>query len=281
VRPVLFSLGPLQIHTLGFFIALGAAAGISLTVREARRLGLNEEKVLNLLLWTLLGGILGARLGYVLVYQPGYYLSHPLAVLRLDQGGLSIHGGILGGLAVALGYTRRHALPFWPLADAAAPGLILAQAIGRTGCDVFGVPMARPWPWGVMVGGTLVHPVQVYEFLLDYFLFYVLWRRRTKVSFPGQLFLSYVIGFATVRGVVEFFRANPVVYGPFTVAHVASAAFILVALVLWRYLATGRAPAAAGQPTVPQEAEAEPAWLAPVATLSLAVTSLLLFYLVR
>lgn len=101
------------------------------------------------------------------------------------------------------------------------------------------------------------------------------------MSFPGQLFLSYVIGFATVRGIVEFFRANSVVYGPFTVAHVASAAFILVALVLWRYLATGRAPAAAGQPTVPQEAEAEPAWLAPVVTPFMATTSLALFYLVR
>ncbi|MDK2927809.1 MAG: hypothetical protein PWR31_1500 [Bacillota bacterium] len=122
MRPVLFTLGPFAIHTLGFFIALGAVAAILLTTREAERKGLSSERVMDLLLFVLLGGFLGARLGYIVVYAPGYYLANPLEALRFDLGGLSIHGGIAGGLLVALWYTRRHSLPFWTLADAAAPG---------------------------------------------------------------------------------------------------------------------------------------------------------------
>lgn len=277
MRPVLFTLGPFAIHTLGFFIALGAVAAILLTTRETERKGLSSERVMDLLLFVLLGGLLGARLGYIVVYAPGYYLGHPLEALRFDLGGLSIHGGITGGLLVALWYTRRHSLPFWTLADAAAPGLMLAQAIGRTGCDVFGIPMARPWPWGVSSGGTLLHPAQVYEFLLDYLLFYFLWRWRTRVRFPGQLFLMYVIGFATIRGVVEFFRSNPVLFGPFTVAHAASLAFILAALAAWRRLAATPAPV----PVPGSDVATGPAWRVALTTLVLAITSLLFFYLVR
>ncbi|CEP67509.1 Prolipoprotein diacylglyceryl transferase [Moorella glycerini] len=229
MRRVLFYLGPLPVNTFGFMIALGILAAIFIILREARRKGLNEDKVLDFTLWALILGIFGARVGYVVVAGPAYFWQNPLQFFHLQDGGLSIHGAIIGGILAGLIFTRRYRLPFWRLADTVAPGLALGIAIGRVGCDVFGRPMANAWPWGVMVNGQLLHPAQVYEFILDYLLFFYLWRRRKNVAYDGQLFIRFIILYATIRGIVEFVRYNPPVWGPFSVAHVASLAFIIVA----------------------------------------------------
>jgi len=229
VRRVLFSLGPFPVYTFGFMMALGVLAATLIIYIEAKRKGLNQDKVLDFILWALIFGILGARLGYVIIADPLYYLRNPLQFFHIQDGGLSIHGAVIGGLFAGLLFSRRYRLPFWRLADVFAPGLALGIAIGRVGCDVFGRPMTNPWPWGVMVNGQLLHPAQVYEFVLDYLLFFYLWRQRKRVAYDGRLFLNFIALYAAIRGIVEFVRYNPTVFGPLSVAHVASLVFIIVA----------------------------------------------------
>ncbi len=219
---LLFDFGFFEVYFFGAMVALGALAGILLTVWQARRKGLPPDKALDLTVWTLLGGIVGARLGYILFYSPMYYVQNPLDIVMIQNGGLSIHGGILGGSLVAIYYIKRNKLPLWQFADILAPSLILGQAIGRIGCDVFGIPMEGVYPWGVWVGGTLVHPVQIYEVLLDYSLFAYLWLKRDRAKYQGQIFVHYLIGYALIRGAVEFLRTNPVIIDPFSVSHLLS-----------------------------------------------------------
>ncbi|HHW42158.1 MAG TPA: prolipoprotein diacylglyceryl transferase [Syntrophomonadaceae bacterium] len=229
MRRVLFSLGPFPVYTFGFMMALGVLAATLIVYIEANRKGLNRDRVLDFVLWALVFGILGARLGYILFADPLYYLRNPLQFFHIQDGGLSIHGAVIGGVFAGLLLSRRYRLPFWRLADAFAPGLALGIAIGRVGCDVFGRPMSSPWPWGVVVNGQLLHPAQVYEFVLDYLLFFYLWRQRKKVTYDGRLFLLFIALYAAIRGMVEFVRYNPRVVGPFSVAHLASLVFIIAA----------------------------------------------------
>lgn len=229
MRRILFSLGPLPINTYGFMVALGILAALFIIHREAKRKGINTERVFDFALWALILGIVGARIGYVVVADPIYYWRNPWEFFHLQDGGLSIHGAIIGGILAGLLFTWRYRVPFWRLADTVAPGLALGIAIGRVGCDVFGRPMGKAWPWGVLVNGQLLHPAQVYEFILDYLLFFYLWRKRKKITYDGQLFLQFMALYAAIRGIVEFVRYNPPVFGPFSVAHVVSLVFIVVA----------------------------------------------------
>jgi phosphatidylglycerol:prolipoprotein diacylglycerol transferase len=256
MRRVLFSLGPLPINTFGFMIALGVLAAVFIILREARRKGLNEDKVLDFTLWALILGIIGARVGYVVIADPVYYWQNPWQFFHLQAGGLSIQGALVGGVLAGLIFCRRQRIPFWRLADIVAPGLALGIAIGRVGCDVFGRPMGSAWPWGVMVNGQLLHPAQVYEFILDYLLLFYLWRRRKKITYEGQLFIHFIILYAAIRGLVEFVRYNPLVLGPLSVAHVTSLVFIATAALAGMILKKRtRPPENSGAPVVDATAE--------------------------
>ncbi|MTI96702.1 MAG: prolipoprotein diacylglyceryl transferase [Firmicutes bacterium] len=217
---ILFSIAGFDIYFFGLMTGLGVLAAYWLVQREAGRRDLDAEKVTTVGLYTVLGGIVGARLAFILFYSPGYYLANPLEVFAVHHGGLSIHGGLLGGLLVGGLLVRKHKLPFWRLADIFAPALILAQAVGRIGCDVFGRPTSVPW--AMPFGGQLLHPVQIYEFLLNMALFAWLWRRRNSTQLQGQLFLEYFAGFMIIRGIVELFRVNPTVFGFLSVSHLLS-----------------------------------------------------------
>ena len=115
-------------------------------------------------------------------------------------------------------------------------GVALAQGIGRVGCDVFGKAMTNIMPWGINYNGQILHPAQVYEFILDYILFIILWRRSYKKKFEGELFVIYLIAFPIIRGIVEFFRINPVVWGPFSISHVLSLVLVIIGLIIYRIL---------------------------------------------
>lgn len=232
----LFSIGHLSIYLFGVTVAVGMLVGIMLAGREAKRLKLPEDAVYDVILYSVLGGIVGARLVYILVYDPSYYFANPLEIFRINTGGLSIHGGIMGGFLLGIWRVRNYKLDLWQMADLLAPALILGQAIGRIGCDVFGLTMTKPYSWGVEFNGALVHPAQVYEFTLDYILFAWLWLRRNSVSYRGQVFVHYLIGFSVIRSIVELFRSNPEVFGFLSVSHLLSIAGIIAGLMLQQYL---------------------------------------------
>jgi phosphatidylglycerol:prolipoprotein diacylglycerol transferase len=228
----LFSIGHFSIHLLSVTSAIGMIIGLLLIQKEGERKLLDKDKLMDLGIFTVLFGIIGARLGYILFFNFDYYLNNPSEIFRFSQGGLSIQGAILAGGAAAFIIMRRKNLPVWKTADAIVPGVILGQAIGRVGCDVFGVPMSRNWPWGVMVNGELLHPAQLYEVALNYILFLLIWRKRKTAKFDGELFFIYIIGFALNRFIVEFFRTNPQGLGPLSIAHVLSLVIIALGIMV-------------------------------------------------
>lgn len=232
---ILIHLGPFAVYTFGVSISIGALTAIWLADREAKRVKMDAEQVTTLSMIILLAGILGARIFFVLFYEPIYYWHNPLDVFKIYEGGLSIHGGILGAILVGLWYTKRTSLPFWKVADILAPAAVLAQGIARVGCDVYGKVMTVLWPWGVYFQGQPVHPVQIYETLLDLALFLFLWGKRERQKYQGQIFIYYLGGYALIRLVLEFFRTNPVLIGILTPAHFTSIVFITIALVLDRW----------------------------------------------
>ncbi len=232
----LFSVGHFGIYLLGVTIALGMLAGLFIALRESKRKGLNTDKALDLLIYTLIAAVVGARLYYIIAFNFKFYLENPLQIFAVRNGGLSIQGGIIAGALFAFLYARKNKLPFLRIADAFAPGIVMGQIIGRIGCDVFGVPMKTVYPWGVNYNGQIVHPVQIYEVLLNLIFFAYLWRKRGKTKYEGEIFINYVIGFSIIRGTVEFFRTNPIVIGPFTIAHVTSLILIILALIAARYI---------------------------------------------
>lgn len=237
---VLLSFGPITIYTFGFTIALGILAGLYVIHKQSNRLGFNTDSLLEMVIVVLLAGIIGARLFFVAFYQPGYYLAHPGEIFQIYEGGLSIHGGILGSILAGMWYTRRKVLNFWQTADLLIPGVILAQAIARIGCDVFGVAMQYNWPWGVLVKGQLLHPVQIYETILDLILFVFLWGLKDRQQYRGQLFVYYLGGYAMIRFILEFARENPMVLGSLTPAHITSLVFLAASIYLGRRLQTNQ-----------------------------------------
>ncbi|MBV5134091.1 prolipoprotein diacylglyceryl transferase [Staphylococcus epidermidis] len=231
----LFTFGPFTLYFFGLMIAIGASVGLLIFVKEAKRRGLNHNLLLDGAIYSLIGGVLGARIIYVLVYNPSYYLSNPIEIFFIHQGGLSIHGGIIGGLLVGYLFLKHHKLPIWETLDIVAPALIIAQGISRIGCDVFGGPISSTLPWGIEFAGEYLHPAQAYEFLLDYLLFGYLWLRLKKPSYNGQVSIHYLIGYMIIRGIVEFSRVNPIVFGPFSVSHAMSLIGIIIGIVLIIY----------------------------------------------
>jgi phosphatidylglycerol---prolipoprotein diacylglyceryl transferase len=227
-----FHLLGLPISFLGLMTGIGIFVGIYLAKKEFKRKGLNEDVLYDLALYTVVSGLIGARLFYVLFYNLDFYSKHPIDILKIYDGGMSIHGALFTAFIVAFIYIKHNHLNFLQYADAVAPSIILGQAIGRIGCDVFGKTMKHPRFWGVLYQNQLVHPVQVYEFLLNYLVFFVLWRKRKNIRFDGQLFLLYIILFSINRGIVEFFRVNPMLYGWLSISHLLSILFILTTLVI-------------------------------------------------
>lgn len=231
----MFSIGPLTIYFFGFMIAIGASVGLFIFSREAKKQGLDHKLLMDGAIYSLISGIIGARIIFILIYNPAYYFANPLKIVSVHEGGLSIHGGILAGLIVGYWFLKKNKLPVWKTLDIVSPALILAQGISRIGCDVFGGPISSALPWGVEVNWEYLHPAQAYEFLLDYLLFGYLWLRLKKPAFSGQVFSHYLIGFMVIRGIVEFTRLNPMVFGPFSVSHVMSFVGIIIGLILIKY----------------------------------------------
>lgn len=227
----LFHIFGIPINFFGVMIALGMLAGVFVAHREVKRKKLNVDKLFDIALYSIISAVVGARLFYILFYNLSYYLENPVDIIKINEGGLSIHGGLLGAFIFAFFYFRKQKLNFFKYADAMAPGIILAQGIARIGCDVFGKVMSIPRPWGIEREGQLLHPAQAYEFILNYLVFFILWRKRKNIKYNGQLFVWYIILFSINRSVVELFRINPSVIGWFSISHLLSLLFIAAAIV--------------------------------------------------
>ena len=252
MNPVLIQLGPLKVHWYGLLIVAGAVLAAWLATIEAKRRHEDPEHVWSLLIWVLIFGIIGARLYHVFSTPTGdfagwaYYRQHPLDIIAFWNGGfrgLGIYGAVIGGvLAVAI-YTRRHGLKLLRWLDILAPGLLLAQAIGRMGNrinqELYGPTTNLPWAFHINptypcqepVGSPQAcglpdrltdaarqwyaihgfHPTFYYEALWNLVGFAVLWfggRRLVRWLRDGDIFFLYLIWYAVGRFWVEMFRPD-------------------------------------------------------------------------
>jgi phosphatidylglycerol:prolipoprotein diacylglycerol transferase len=254
MHPLLFQIGPFQIRFYGLMYAIGILCGLYLIRQEVRRkhVQLSDDEMMNFVMLAVIGGILGARLYYV-IFNWDFYGKNLAEIVKVWHGGLAIHGGMIGGILMGWWFTQRHQLSFWKMADITALPVILGQAFGRFGNfmngDAHGIPTSMPWgivfPSTSIAGrqfpGTPLHPTMLYELLINVGIFLLLWTIRTRPWKDGFLFCMYLILYSVGRFIVSFFRADDLMLGPFRMPHLISiliivaASLLIVTRRLWEY----------------------------------------------
>lgn len=209
MRPVLIKVGALTIYSYGFMLAVAFLIGALLARAEARRKGINPDIVFDLVLFIAVGGIIGARLFYVVGHLQQFARS-PLSALAFWQPGLIFYGGLLGGVIAVLLFVRAKNLFVWDIADVLAPSLALGYAIARIGCFLNGCCYGGPCnlPWAVNFFDVPRHPTQLYSSLYSLVIFVILWFSRKKITKPGVLFWLYLLMYSVARFAVEFLRTS-------------------------------------------------------------------------
>jgi len=214
IDPVAFSLGALKVHWYGLMYLLGFIAAWALAHWRVKHYHLNwtSEQIGDLIFFAALGVIIGGRLGYMIFYNWQQLVTAPWVALRLWDGGMSFHGGLLGvGVALWL-FTYKVKKSFWEVADFAAPLTPLGLAAGRAGNFINGELWGRATdvPWAMVfphVDGQPRHPSQLYEFGLEGIaLFILVWWYAAKPRPAGCVSAIFLIGYAICRFMVEFFR---------------------------------------------------------------------------
>jgi phosphatidylglycerol:prolipoprotein diacylglycerol transferase len=212
--PIALQIGPLAIRWYGltYLAAFGFLWWLG-RIRIARGLApISREQFDDLIFLGVLGTILGGRLGYVLFYKPAYYLSHPLEIFAIWQGGMAFHGGFLGVLAAAAFYAWRRRIDWWRLMDFVAPCVPTGLAAGRLGNFINGELWGRPTdlPWGMVfrgAGSLPRHPSQLYQFALEgVLLFVLLWWYASKPRARGAVSAMFLMGYGAFRFIAEFAR---------------------------------------------------------------------------
>ncbi|MCM3787368.1 prolipoprotein diacylglyceryl transferase [Domibacillus indicus] len=250
LNPIALELGNFQVHWYGIIIGIGIALGFYLASKEANRLGLPEDTFSDLLIWAIPIALISARAYYVL-FEWSYYSQHPEAIIQIWNGGIAIHGALIGSVITAIVFTRKRRLSFWKLADIAAPSIILGQAIGRWGNfmnqEAHGGEVTRSFlenlhlPEFIInqmyIDGAYYHPTFLYESvwnILGFVLLLVLRRVNPK---RGELFLSYVIWYSVGRFFIEGMRTDSLMLpGDFLrIAQVLSLSLIVIAAALLVY----------------------------------------------
>ncbi|MBF0142665.1 MAG: prolipoprotein diacylglyceryl transferase [Magnetococcales bacterium] len=214
IDPVMFHLGPVAIRWYGMMYALTFLLGWPLLKRRSRRLmpDLSQDQLSDILLWVLMGVVLGGRLGYVLFYQFDYYLSSPLSIFRVWEGGMSFHGGLIGCLVACVVASRRFGKPCLALADLVIPIAPIGLFLGRIGNFINGELWGRPTevPWGMLfphAGPLPRHPSQLYEAGLEgVALFVILWWLGRRRHGHGFLLGAFFLFYGLFRFLVEFVR---------------------------------------------------------------------------
>jgi phosphatidylglycerol---prolipoprotein diacylglyceryl transferase len=246
MKPSLFHIGSLPVHSYGFLIAIGLVFGVLVAVRRGRSVGIETANTLDLTFYAIIVGLIGSRLLYVLMHADDYarlcmgtgqtrsfgrWLSDCTATVRFWQGGLVFLGGAMLAAVTSLLFARRKHLPIGDVADVLAPSVSLAHVFGRFGCFLVGCCYGKPWASGahfpsdsvaymelqsrgkVMAGAVStpgLHPTQLYESAGELLIFLALlwlWRRR---KYPGAIALAYAFGYGLLRFAVEIFRGDEV-----------------------------------------------------------------------
>jgi phosphatidylglycerol:prolipoprotein diacylglycerol transferase len=215
--PHLFKIGPLQIHSFGAMVALAFLFALFLLNKELRRKGLDPELGSSITTAAMVGGLVGAKLYFVLFETPASMTWGETFKSIFSGSGLTFYGGFIVAAGAAIWVIRRRRMPILPVADALGIALSMGYAVGRIGCQLagdgdYGVPTDLPWgmayPDGVVPTLEKVHPTPVYETLMGLGICGILWTTRERILIPGLSFCLYLILTGLARFMVEFIRIN-------------------------------------------------------------------------
>ena len=221
--PEIFRIGDFPVTTYGIFLAVGMLLALYIASRLGARDGLPRERIYDLGLWTLIGGLLGSK---ILMF----FVEDNVQIFSLDflRSGGVYYGGFIGGMIAAVVLVKLYKLSFWKVADAFAPALALGQAFGRQGCFAAGCCWGKPTdlPWGVHFGEAgheytgvpmygpdgsdlYLHPTQLYESFFMLLVFAALFYLHRHKKFDGQVLIAYGIIYSIFRFLIEFVRDDP------------------------------------------------------------------------
>jgi len=224
MRPILFSIGSINVYSHGTMMGIAFMVGILLLMKRAERRNISPDEMLNAGIVVLISSIIGSRLLFVLDHA-SEFIRRPSEIVMIQRGGLAFYGGFIGGYLGCVAYLRLKRLPMWKVGDLIAVSVILGLGIGRIGCflnaDDFGTPTDLPWgisfPPGSfayqIVGDQRLHPTQLYEMAVAFVLAGGLAFMERRKRFDGQVFWSLVILYGAARFIIEFFRGDMVVRG--------------------------------------------------------------------
>lgn len=257
IDPTLVQLGPLLITWHGFFTAVGVLAGITLAVKFGALFGFSEDDIMSVALWSVVGGILGARLMHV-VDQWDYYSRDPLTILKINEGGLAVFGMVVGGPIAGAIYAKRRKFSVNQLLDVGALGMILGMAIGRIGDIINGehhgtpadLPFAVTYVHPLTLGqpGLSVHLAVGYEMVMDLLILAALVATFGRLPRPGMVFWLFAALYSFGRFFIQFYRID----SPFllNLSQAQLLSFLVGAAALWvlvfLYSRSRRAPTTAG-----------------------------------
>lgn len=250
---VFIQIGPFPIYWYGVIIAMGAFLGLYLATKESDRLGLKKDLMVDLIVYAVPIAILSARLYYVAFEWDNYAGGPWWKIFAVWEGGLAIHGALIGSVLTAIIYARLKKVSFWQLADIAAPGLILGQAIGRWGNfmnqEAHGGPLSEATynsfhqylPDFIMnnmcINGVMYHPTFLYESLWNLLVLTLLLVLRRKNPLRGEVFLTYIMAYSVGRFFIEGLRTDSLYtfFGYFRTAQALSILLILGAIGIMIY----------------------------------------------
>jgi len=252
IDPIALSLGPIQVHWYGVIIGLGIILALYIAIRESTKRGLHQDLFTDLMLWAIPIAILSARIYYV-VFEWDYYGQNPGEILAIWNGGLAIHGALIGGVITAIVFAKKKKVSFWQLADIAAPSIILGQAIGRWGNfinqEAHGGEVTRAFLENLQlpefiinqmyINGAYYHPTFLYESVWNLIGFILLILLRKVNLRRGELFLSYVIWYSIGRFFIEGMRTDSLmVTENLRIAQTISVVLIIGAVIVLFYRRT-------------------------------------------
>lgn len=245
MHPILIKIGPVTLYSYGLMVALGFGLAVYLAARNAGAFGLKKGDVIDTLLFVLIGGLIGARLLYVLL-NIGYFKARPIEIFYLSRGGLVYYGGFISALVAALIYTSRKKIAFWDMMDLLGPYIALGQSVGRIGCFLngccYGVEAPEDFPLGVYFPSKTpapLVPTQLYSSLALLAVFFILRAIQKNRRFRAEVFLAYVSIYSFQRFFMEYLRGdNPVITAGLTFSQLTSVAVFFASLAAYVILYT-------------------------------------------
>jgi len=222
IDPIIFNIGHFAVRWYGIILVIAMGIGIWLTAREAERKGFKKDDIYDAAIWIIIGGIIGARLFHVLDQWSAEFAANPIRAFYVWEGGLAIWGALTGGLITTALVSWKRGWRLLALLDAGAPGLVLAQAIGRVACiitgDAVGKPTSGPFGFAYTSPNALVKqlgvfytPMPAYEIIANLLIFTLLWNLRKRLWPDGRLFLVYLLFYSLERFFLAFTSAYRIV----------------------------------------------------------------------